>query len=109
MYHLLLILNAINFIGHLSKKQVYYPYKYNTDRHFSGSIIMGIGSMIFIVPHFIAEPHSANSLSNNSDNICRGVPVQTQDMGLGRLSPGLSSPALAPHNQLRGENCIKGN
>lgn len=27
---------------------------------------------------------------------------------LGRLSSGLSSPPLAPHNNLRGDNCIQG-
>jgi len=26
----------------------------------------------------------------------------------GRLSSGLSSPPLAPHNNLRGDNCIQG-
>ncbi|XP_067008279.2 solute carrier organic anion transporter family member 3A1 [Anabrus simplex] len=75
-----------------------------------GSVIMGIGSMVFMVPHFIAEPHISSSLTNSSsDNICRGVSVREQDMGLGRLSSGLSSPPLAPHNNLRGDNCIQGN
>lgn len=27
---------------------------------------------------------------------------------IGRLSSGLSSPPLAPHNNLRGDNCIQG-
>lgn len=27
---------------------------------------------------------------------------------LGRLSTGLASPPLAPHNNLRGDNCIQG-
>lgn len=27
---------------------------------------------------------------------------------VGRLSSGLSSPPLAPHNNLRGDNCIQG-
>ncbi|PSN43736.1 hypothetical protein C0J52_15344 [Blattella germanica] len=58
-----------------------------------GSIVMGIGSIVFTVPHFIAEPHLASTLANSSsDNICRG----------------LSSPPLAPHNNLRGDNCIQG-
>lgn len=74
-----------------------------------GSIVMGIGSIVFTVPHFIAEPHLASTLANSSsDNICRGVSVREQDMGLGRLSSGLSSPPLAPHNNLRGDNCIQG-
>ncbi|KDR21550.1 Solute carrier organic anion transporter family member 5A1, partial [Zootermopsis nevadensis] len=74
-----------------------------------GSVVMGIGSMVFTVPHFIAEPHLASTLANSSsDNICRGVSIREQDMGLGRLSSGLSSPPLAPHNNLRGDNCIQG-
>lgn len=74
-----------------------------------GSIVMGIGSVVFTVPHFIAEPHLPTILANSSsDNICRGVSVREQDMGLGRLSSGLSSPPLAPHNNLRGDNCIQG-
>jgi len=56
---------------------------------FPGSIVMGIGSMVFTVPHFIAEPHLPTILANSSsDNICRGVSVREQDMGLGRLSSG---------------------
>lgn len=71
---------------------------------------MGIGSLVFMVPHFIAESNSGISNSNSSqDNICRGVSVREQDMGLGRLSSGLSSPPLAPHNNLRGDNCIQVN
>ncbi|GLG98073.1 Solute carrier organic anion transporter family member [Gryllus bimaculatus] len=74
-----------------------------------GSVIMGIGSVIFMVPHFIAEPHLSSTMTNtSSDNICRGVSVREQDMGLGRLSSGLSSPPLAPHNNLRVDNCIQG-
>lgn len=70
---------------------------------------MGFGSLIFMVPHFIAEPHASSSMSNYSnDNICKGVSIREQDMGLGRLSPGLSSPPLSPHNNLRGDNCIQG-
>ncbi|XP_052119953.1 solute carrier organic anion transporter family member 5A1 [Frankliniella occidentalis] len=74
-----------------------------------GAVIMGIGSLIFMVPHFIAEPHGSSSLSNlSNDNICKGVSIREQDMGLGRLSTGLSSPPLSPHNNLRGDNCIQG-
>ncbi|XP_023290281.1 solute carrier organic anion transporter family member 3A1 isoform X2 [Orussus abietinus] len=74
-----------------------------------GAVIMGIGSMIFMVPHFTAEPNLTTSANNSSsDNICRGISLREQDMGLGRLSTGLSSPPLAPHNNLRVDNCIQG-
>ncbi|XP_043673472.1 solute carrier organic anion transporter family member 5A1 isoform X3 [Vespula pensylvanica] len=70
-----------------------------------GAVIMGLGSMIFMVPHFTAEPNLTTTSNNSSsDNICRGVSLREQDMGLGRLSSGLSSP----HNNLRGDNCIQG-
>lgn len=72
-----------------------------------GAVIMGVGSIIFMVPHFIAEEHTGIMIANNSDeNMC--MSLREQDMGLGRLSSGLSSPPLAPHNNLRGENCIQG-
>ncbi|XP_058810362.1 solute carrier organic anion transporter family member 5A1 [Phymastichus coffea] len=74
-----------------------------------GAVIMGLGSMIFMVPHFTAEPNlTTNTNQSNSDNICRGISLREQDMGLGRLSSGLSSPPLSPHNNLRGDNCITG-
>ncbi|XP_012149135.1 solute carrier organic anion transporter family member 3A1 isoform X4 [Megachile rotundata] len=74
-----------------------------------GAVIMGLGSMIFMVPHFTAEPNLMTAANNSSsDNICRGVSLREQDMGLGRLSSGLSSPPLGPHNNLRGDNCIQG-
>lgn len=74
-----------------------------------GAVIMGIGSLIFMVPHFIAEEHTGIKMANTSDeNMCRVVSVHEQDIGLGRLSSGLSSPPLAPHNNLRGDNCIEG-
>ncbi|XP_075235236.1 organic anion transporting polypeptide 30B isoform X1 [Lycorma delicatula] len=73
-----------------------------------GAVIMGIGSLVFMLPHFTAEPHASSNIANStSDNICKVVSVREQDMGLGRLSSGLSSPPLAPHNNLR-ENCIEG-
>lgn len=63
---------------------------------------MGIGSLVFMVPHFIGEANPGISLQNKStDNICRGVSLREIDMGLGRLSTGLSNPPLAPHNNLR--------
>ncbi|XP_038208438.1 solute carrier organic anion transporter family member 5A1 isoform X2 [Zerene cesonia] len=68
-----------------------------------GAVIMGIGSLVFVVPHFIAEANS-EMLSNNKsdDNICRLPRALEQDMGgLGRLSQGL------PPANLRPDNCIK--
>ncbi|KAK0158530.1 hypothetical protein PV328_009522 [Microctonus aethiopoides] len=74
-----------------------------------GAVIMGLGSMIFMIPHFIGDPHLSTTTNNSSsNNICRLVSLREQDMGLGRLSSGLSSPPLAPHNNLRGDNCIQG-
>lgn len=59
---------------------------------------MGIGSLVFMLPHFTGEPNPGILLENKtSDNICRGVSLQPQDMGLGRLSNGLSNPPLAPN------------
>ncbi|XP_054266290.1 solute carrier organic anion transporter family member 5A1-like [Macrosteles quadrilineatus] len=73
-----------------------------------GAVIMGIGSLIFMLPHFTAEPlHTSTHPNSTSDNICRVVPVREQEMDFGRLSSGLSSPPLGPHNNLR-ENCIEG-
>lgn len=64
---------------------------------------MGIGSLVFVVPHFIAGINSEMSMNNKSDdNICRLPRSLEQDMGgLGRLSQGL------PPNNLRPDNCIK--
>lgn len=74
-----------------------------------GAVIMSIGSILFMVPHFIAdEPNGIELANSTEENMCRGVTVREQDMGLGRLSSGLSSPPLAPHNNLRYENCIEG-
>lgn len=72
-----------------------------------GAVIMGIGSLIFMVPHFIADENIGTTIKNiTEENMCRIVSVHEQDMGLGRLS-SLSSPPLAPNN-LRGDNCIQG-
>lgn len=50
-----------------------------------GAVIMGLGSMIFMVPHFTAEPNLTTTANHsNSDNICRGVSLREQDMGLGK-------------------------
>lgn len=66
---------------------------------------MGIGSMLFSIPHFIGEPNPGILLDNKTDdNICKLVSVREQDMGLGRLGhhiSKLSNPALATHNNLR--------
>ncbi|RVE48168.1 hypothetical protein evm_007228 [Chilo suppressalis] len=69
-----------------------------------GAVIMGIGSLVFVLPHFIAEVNSETLMNNKTDdNICRLVPrALEQDMGgLGRLSQGL------PPSNLRPDNCIK--
>ncbi|KAG6453172.1 hypothetical protein O3G_MSEX008005 [Manduca sexta] len=66
-----------------------------------GAVIMGIGSLVFVVPHFIAEVNSETLANNKSeDNICRLPGALDQDMGLARLS------GLPPSN-LRPDNCIK--
>lgn len=58
---------------------------------FAGAVIMGIGSLIFMIPHFTAESHSSMTTRNSShENICKTVSVRNDDMGgLGRLSSGL--------------------
>ncbi|XP_025831516.1 solute carrier organic anion transporter family member 5A1-like [Agrilus planipennis] len=74
-----------------------------------GTVIMGIGSIIFMIPHFTSEENFGSTIANITDeNMCRVVSVREQDIDLGRFSPGLSSPPLAPHNNLRGDNCIQG-
>ncbi|XP_052738618.1 solute carrier organic anion transporter family member 5A1 [Bicyclus anynana] len=68
-----------------------------------GAVIMGIGSLVFVVPHFIAEANSEMLANNKSDdNICRLSHALEQDMsGLGRLPQSLSPANLRP------DNCIK--
>lgn len=74
-----------------------------------GAMIMGIGSLVFMVPHFTGEANPGISIENKtSDNICRNLAYKGDDMGLGRLSNGLSNPALAPSNNIRGDTCIEG-
>ncbi|XP_053960049.1 uncharacterized protein LOC128864424 isoform X1 [Anastrepha ludens] len=73
-----------------------------------GAAIMGIGSLVFMVPHFTGEPNPGVTIMNEtSDNICRSALVRDQDMDLGRLSSGLSNPPLASHT-LREDNCLEG-
>lgn len=74
-----------------------------------GAVIMGIGSLVFMVPHFTGESNPEISVANQSSgNICRNLAYRENDMGLGRLSNGLSNPALAPSNNIRGDNCNEG-
>lgn len=73
-----------------------------------GAVIMGIGSLVFMVPHFTGEPNPGIAIKNkSSDNICKSALVRDQDMDLGRLSSGLSNQPLAPHT-LREDNCLEG-
>lgn len=66
-----------------------------------GAVIMGIGSLVFVLPHFIAEVNSETLLNNKSDdNICAPHGLEQDMSGLGRLS------GLPPSN-LRPDNCIK--
>jgi solute carrier organic anion transporter family, member 3A len=66
---------------------------------------MGIGSMLFSIPHFIGEANPGIMLDNKTaDNICRLVSIREQDMGLGRFGHQISklpNPALATHNNIR--------
>ncbi|CRK86366.1 CLUMA_CG000192, isoform A [Clunio marinus] len=76
-----------------------------------GALVMGIGSTLFSIPHFIGEANPGILLDNKTDdNICRLVSVREQDMGLGRFGhhiSKLSNPALSTHNNLRGNNCLE--
>lgn len=60
---------------------------------------MGIGSLVFMIPHFTGEPNPGILIDNKTaDNICRLLSVREQDMGLGRLSNSLSNQPLTTHN-----------
>ncbi|CAO1319586.1 unnamed protein product [Diamesa serratosioi] len=76
-----------------------------------GAVIMGIGSIMFMVPHFLGEDSASSAFDNKTtDNICRVVSLRDQDIDLGRLGHGfsqLSNPALTPHNNLREPNCLE--
>ncbi|XP_060805565.1 solute carrier organic anion transporter family member 5A1 isoform X1 [Amyelois transitella] len=68
-----------------------------------GAVIMGIGSLVFVVPHFIAEVNSETLANNKSEeNICR-LPGLDQDLSLARLA----GQAGLPPSNLRPDNCIK--
>ncbi|KAF0304686.1 Solute carrier organic anion transporter family member 5A1 [Amphibalanus amphitrite] len=92
-------------------------------------IVMGLGSLLFSVPHFLTDSYSLSVDSNSSsvaDNVCR--PAVRRDQyrqfeqitgiesigklaeGLHDLSRDLASPPLSPHNNLHGrrDNCIDG-
>lgn len=71
-----------------------------------GAVIMGIGSLIFMIPHFIAEENTGVIVANNTEeNMCKLVSVREQEpQPFGRLASGLSSS----HNNLRDDNCIEG-
>lgn len=72
-----------------------------------GSVIMGIGSMIFVVPHFTADSPMTIMIHNTTqDNICKGISLRQRDMDLGRLTNGLSAPPLSTHVH---NNCIQSN
>ena len=93
----------------------------------TGVIFMGVGSIIFVLPHFLSDPYSMsfNAGPNMTDeNICKidygkqltGESV-LQRLQRGELPTletdsvnGLSSPPLVPHNNhqfTREDNCIK--
>jgi hypothetical protein len=65
--------------------------------YFSGCLVMGVGAMVFVLPHFMSTPFPGSTFvpaaeRNLSDqNICRAQ-VREQldefDRSLGRLSPG---------------------
>ncbi|XP_053619039.1 solute carrier organic anion transporter family member 5A1 isoform X2 [Plodia interpunctella] len=68
-----------------------------------GAVIMGIGSLVFVIPHFIAEVNSETLANNKSEeNICR-LPGLDQDLSLARLA----GQAGLPPSNLRPDNCIK--
>lgn len=65
---------------------------------------MGVGSVMFSIPHFSGETNAGILVDNKTDdNICRLVSVRESDMGLGRFGQHiskLSNPALGgtPNN-----------
>lgn len=70
--------------------------------YISGAVIMGIGSLVFLIPHFIAEANSEMMMNNKSDdNICRLPGALETDMG------GLARLSGLPPSNLRPDNCIK--
>ena len=93
----------------------------------TGVLFMGVGSITFVLPHFLSEPYS-NIFTDGSnitdENICKvdyGYTPLTGESVLQKLQRGelptletdnvngLSSPPLVPHNNqfTREDNCIK--
>ncbi|XP_037079695.1 solute carrier organic anion transporter family member 5A1-like isoform X2 [Pollicipes pollicipes] len=79
-----------------------------------GIMVMGLGSLLFSVPHFLTNSYSLSVEANASsapENVCRDSNNyrQLQELGLD-LSRDLASPPLSPHNNLHGrrDNCIEG-
>jgi hypothetical protein len=67
---------------------------------------MGIGSILFSIPHFTGEINVGLMVDNKTDdNICHLVSVvRESDMGLGRIGQHisqLSNPALGTPNNLQ--------
>ncbi|XP_043213019.1 solute carrier organic anion transporter family member 5A1-like isoform X2 [Amphibalanus amphitrite] len=86
-----------------------------------GIIVMGLGSLLFSVPHFLTDSYSLSVDSNSSsvaDNVCRPAVRRDQYRQFEQitgiesidLSRDLASPPLSPHNNLHGrcDNCIDG-
>lgn len=77
---------------------------YNTNINLAGAVIMGVGSVLFSIPHFSGETNAGILVDNKTnDNICRLVSVRESDMGLGRFGHQFSklpNPALSgtPNN-----------
>ncbi|KAJ2948167.1 hypothetical protein O0L34_g9976 [Tuta absoluta] len=64
-----------------------------------GAVIMGIGSLVFVVPHFIAEINNEMLMNNQTDdNICKMTRAPGDLTNLERL---------LPNSNIRPDNCIK--
>lgn len=66
---------------------------------------MGVGSVLFSIPHFSGEINLGIVVDNKSnENICHLVTVRQNEIGLGRIEQHLSqlsNPALGTPNNLR--------
>lgn len=62
-----------------------------------GAIVMGIGSLVFMLPHVVFSEHSSNDSfsKNSSENICKGISLWNQ------------ISMTNPHNTFRQSNCIE--
>lgn len=62
-----------------------------------GAIIMGIGSLVFMLPHILFSEQSTNDIlsKNSSENICKGISLWNQ------------ISMTNPHNTFRANNCIE--